>query len=169
MYANTTLLTCDASQKKDISEETSGEGTDAFTAKLMAVKPKQYRWKSEDNGAPKSMGFIADEIEASFPECVRRTWRTDKVASRDEKDGKWKDDAGKEYAETAVDMSRTEEFVIIEPNWGIVYVNEPLQHAVIDTTAMLSLLVKAVRHLQIQSTAQKAEIALLKANVAIKP
>jgi hypothetical protein len=128
VYANTTLLTCDATQKKDISDATSGEGSDTFTAKLMAVKPKQYRWKSDDEGAGKSMGFTADEVEASFPECVHRTWRKSAPL-----------DAG-----------------------GFVYSDEPLQHAVIDVTAMLSMLVKTARHLQIQLTALKAEIELLK-------
>lgn len=167
MYATAFNVTCDASEKKAVIDSVKDEGSDAFTAKLMSVKPKQYRLASEDDGAPKRAGFVADEVEAAFPGVVKRTWRNESVASYDEKDGQWKDDTGRVYREADVDKSRAEKYAIAELNWGMVYTDEPLQHAVIDTTAMMSALLSAVRHLQIQSTAQKAEIAALKSDVAL--
>lgn len=170
MFANAVLLTCDTTQKKSVTDaSTADEGTAALTNKLMSVKPKTYVWKAEDDAAPKSFGFAAAEVEAAFPECVRRTWRKETVAYLDEKDNKWKDSTGKTYDGSTIDKSRTAEYTIADPDWGLVYSNEALQYGVIDMTAMMAMLIKINRHLQTQVTSLQTQLNVAKADmIAVK-
>lgn len=71
--ANTGAPTCgsDLTLKKDISSL----DTASLLTKISALNPVSYHWLTEDSGAPLQNGFIAQEVEAQFPDLVsEHTW-----------------------------------------------------------------------------------------------
>jgi len=61
----TTTFTSDANAKKNI--ETTRDGYLEDLASLRVVK---YNWKEDDDGTPKELGLIAQEVEEVFPNLV---------------------------------------------------------------------------------------------------
>lgn len=65
------LCGSDLTLKKDISSLSTAD----LLTKVANLNPVSYHWKTEDNAAPLQFGFIAQEVEAQFPELVRMgTW-----------------------------------------------------------------------------------------------
>jgi len=66
LYGNGTMsFTSDERQKKNI--ETTRDGYVADLAKLRVVK---YNWINDDDGTPKELGLIAQEVEQIFPGLI---------------------------------------------------------------------------------------------------
>lgn len=68
------LCGSDQTLKKDISSLNTGNLLD----KIANLRPVSYRWNTDDVAAPLKFGFVAQEVEAQFPELVREgTWVDD--------------------------------------------------------------------------------------------
>jgi len=75
----TTTFTSDANAKKNI--ETTRDGYLEDLASLRVVK---YNWKEDEDGTPKELGLIAQEVEEVFPNLVMRDFDPN-IADEDKK------------------------------------------------------------------------------------
>jgi hypothetical protein len=145
MFASAFNVTCDASEKADMSNVNVSRAE--FITKLKATKPKTYRMKTDDGGAPKRRGFDAADLEAFDNVVVKKTRRVVKV--RRTEDGKWEDKKGKKYNKADPTDSDDDDEDDDRPK-GKVFDDEPLQHAYVDITAMMSLMWEGLQHMQSQ-------------------
>ena len=135
----------DAKWKKNI--ETARDGYVEDLAKLRVVK---YNWYNHEDGTPKELGLIAQEVEQVFPGLVQ-TEEEVKNEIRTREIPAVLDDEGNE-----VEPARTEEYTERVPNGEY---SKSIKFSVLPF-----MLLKAIQEQQTMIDEMKAEIAALKGN-----
>jgi len=153
VYAGTTLLTCDAAKKRDMVVDLADEGLPSFTERIMATHAYRYRWDHDDANARPTRGLHAGELRAAFPtmQAVKDTWREVTAVQKDS-NGVWRGtmlgdgSPGVAYPDHEVsDAGRLS-------GQSFACGDRPLDHSVVDVTAMFALLWSMHRHAQGQVT-----------------
>jgi len=103
IYSNGTVAArSDARWKKNV--ETTRNGYAEDLSKLRVVK---YNWYNQDDGAPKELGFIAQEVEQVFPNLVQ----TDPVMKKREVTDEQRNVTEEEYQDGTSKSIKTSVFV----------------------------------------------------------